>query len=267
MPSNSFDYRLRSSDQNDLVSTPRFAFLNNTGNASVTDVTMQLQCVIEFDIPANITPSVLLYYKLTNFYQNHRRYVQSYDANQLKGQFRSASTLGNSNCKPLGTLDGKPIYPCGLIANSIFNGLHILFCSCTTFSQAILDTFSDPVLQNPTGNTNSSVQTYTFSSTGIAWPGEAKKYVSSPIVTGGYKNLSDIIPPPNWAKLFPNNYTEDNPPPDLRSDERFQNWMRTAGLPTFTKLWGRNDTHTMEQGTYRIIVGLSTSYSRYRGSR
>jgi hypothetical protein len=127
MPSNSFDYRLRSSDQNDLVNTPRFAFLNNSGNASVTDATMQLQCVIEFDIPANITPSVLLYYKLTNFYQNHRRYVQSYDANQLKGQFRSASTLGNSNCKPLGTLDGKPIYPCGLIANSIFNGLYISF--------------------------------------------------------------------------------------------------------------------------------------------
>ncbi|KAF8350907.1 cell cycle control protein [Amanita rubescens] len=251
MPSNSYDYRLRSSDQHALISTPRYAFLNNSGNATVTDPSMELQCVIEFDIPTNITPTVLLYYKLTNFYQNHRRYVQSYDANQLKGQDRSASTLDGSNCKPLGSIDKKPIYPCGLIANSIFN-----------------DTFSDPVLQNPSGNANSSVQTYTFSSTGIAWPGEAKKYVSSPIApTGGYQNLSDIVPPPNWAKRFPNNYTEDNPPPDLRADERFQNWMRTAGLPTFTKLWGRNDADTMQQGTYRIIIGLNYPVQLYGGTK
>lgn len=127
MPSNRVDYRLRSSDQKDFVSAPRYAFLNNSGNTSVTDPTMQLQCVIEFDIPANITPSVLLYYKLTNFYQNHRRYVQSFDADQLKGQDRSAKTLDGSNCKPLGSIDGKAIYPCGLIANSIFNGLYTSF--------------------------------------------------------------------------------------------------------------------------------------------
>jgi hypothetical protein len=39
--------------------------------------------------------------------------------------------------------------------------------------------------------------------------------------------------------------------------------MRTAGLPTFTKLYGRNDTDTMQQGTYRVIIGLSGfSFSR-----
>jgi len=261
MPSNSYDYRLRSSDQHALINTPRYAFLNNSGNATVTDPSMELQCVMEFDIPTNITPTVLLYYKLTNFYQNHRRYVQSYDANQLKGQDRSASTLDGSNCKPLGSIDGKPIYPCGLIANSIFNGMYTFNPVSAHVFTLPLDTFSDPVLQNPSGNANSSVQTYTFSSTGIAWPGEAKKYVSSPIApTGGYQNLSGIVPPPNWAKRFPNNYTENNPPPDLRTDERFQNWMRTAGLPTFTKLWGRNDNQTMQQGTYRIIIGLSALY-------
>lgn len=33
--------------------------------------------------------------------------------------------------------------------------------------------------------------------------------------------------------------------------------MRTAGLPTFTKLYGRNDNDDMVPGTYRIIIGLS----------
>lgn len=239
IPQNKFSYRLRASDKHTNPTTPRYAFLDNTANSSVTDILSKRQCVVDFDIPADLDHTVLLYYKLTNFYQNHRRYVKSLNSDQLKGKFVSASTLDSSDCKPLGTIDGKPIYPCGLIANSFFN-----------------DTFSTPILLNPTNSSESS-QPYVFSSEGIAWPGEAKKYATTPIGPGGYGNLSDIVPPPNWRARFPDNYTEDNPPPDLRADEHFQNWMRTAGLPTFTKLHGRNDTDKMLQGTYRIIIGLS----------
>ena len=112
---------------------------------------------------------------------------------------------------------------------------------------------------NPPGSSESS-QPYVFSSTGIAWPGEAKKYTASPIGSGGYPNLSSIVPPPNWQLRFPDNYTDQNPPPNLKTDEHFQNWMRTAGLPTFTKLYGRNDNETMQKGTYQVIIGLSESY-------
>lgn len=66
-----------------------------------------------------------------------------------------------------------------------------------------------------------------------------------------------IVPPPNWSARFPSGYTVDQPPPDLSKDEHFQNWMRTAGLPTFTKLYGRNDTQNMLKGTYRVTIGLS----------
>jgi len=66
---------------------------------------------------------------------------------------------------------------------------------------------------------------------------------------------------------FPQNYTETYPPPDLSTDERFQNWMRTAGLPTFTKLYGRNDTDTMQKGTYRIIIGLNFPVIPYKGTK
>lgn len=58
---------------------------------------------------------------------------------------------------------------------------------------------------------------------------------------------------------FPNNYTEDQPPPNLRVDEHFQNWMRTAGLPTFTKLFGRNDHDELIQGRYEITIDMSKS--------
>jgi hypothetical protein len=33
--------------------------------------------------------------------------------------------------------------------------------------------------------------------------------------------------------------------------------MRKAGLPTFRKLWGRNDDVTLEKGTYRVNVTYS----------
>ena len=94
---------------------------------------------------------------------------------------------------------------------------------------------------------------YTWSEKGIAWPGEAKKYASKP----GY-DASQITPPPNWAKRFPDGYNDSNLP-NLKEDEHFQNWMRTAGLPTFTKLWGRNDDETLKQGSYQIVINMSAS--------
>ena len=101
-------------------------------------------------------------------------------------------------------------------------------------------------------NATDSNSTYTWSEKNIAWPGESKKYVTKPAY-----NASEIVPPPNWAQRFPQGYTEDNLPPDLKTDEHFQNWMRTAGLPTFTKLWGRNDGAKLPRGRYQIAVNLS----------
>ncbi|KAF9459337.1 cell cycle control protein [Collybia nuda] len=245
MPSNKFSYRLRSADEKAKPLPPKYAFIDNTGNASV-GLSDKRQCIVEFDIPAELNGPVLFYYKLTNFFQNHRRYVKSLNTDQLKGKAVSASDLQDSDCKPLAqmTVNGTnlPIYPCGLIANSFFN-----------------DTFDNPRLLNPPSGT---FDVYNFSSVGIAWPGEAKKYVSKP----GYSNLSAIVPPPNWRDRFPNGYTEENIP-DLRNNEHFQNWMRTAGLPTFTKLYGRNDTTPMPKGIYRIIIGLNYPVLPYKGTK
>jgi len=124
LPSNKYSYQLRAGDAKGAKpAPPRYTFIDNTNNASVTDVSQKKQCIVEFEIPADLEPTVLLYYKLTNFFQNHRRYVKSLNSNQLKGKYVSPSDLDSSDCKPLATtIDGKAIYPCGLIANSLFNG-------------------------------------------------------------------------------------------------------------------------------------------------
>ncbi|KIY43703.1 cell cycle control protein [Fistulina hepatica ATCC 64428] len=249
MPSSKVSYRLSSDTSNLTPSRPQYAFLNNTGNTTLldSDISAQYQCIIDFDIVADLKAPVFLYYKLTNFYQNHRRYVSSLDSDQLQGKLVTAKTLDSSDCSPLGSRDGIAIYPCGLIANSIFN-----------------DTFTSPELLNP-ANSSVTSTTYQFSSKNIAWPGEANKYVVTPIGNGGYASADDIVPPPNWLKRFPN-YTNDNIP-DLKSDEHFQNWMRTAGLPTFTKLYGRNDSDGMAAGTYRIIIGMNFPVASYGGTK
>lgn len=65
---------------------------------------------------------IFLYYKLTNFYQNHRKYVKSLSYNQLHGDVISVGDAASS-CAPIGDAgNGKVYYPCGLIANSMFNG-------------------------------------------------------------------------------------------------------------------------------------------------
>ncbi len=66
-----------------------------------------------------------MYYKLKNFYQNHRSYVRSIEFEQYQGNFVPAEDL--DHCVPyIGEKpkDGgpiKPYLPCGSIANSIFN--------------------------------------------------------------------------------------------------------------------------------------------------
>ena len=107
-------------------------------------------CQIQFRVMEDIAGPVYMYYRLTNFYQNNRKYVNSFDQNQLQGMAVTASEM-SSNTNPLGFADttstnppqpnlrengninGNPItpspqavyYPAGLIANSLFSGIYL----------------------------------------------------------------------------------------------------------------------------------------------
>lgn len=195
-----------------------------------------LTCQIEFQVPNRIKQAVYLYYKLTNFYQNHRKYVESLDLSQLKGQAVDADSL-DSNCEPLRESDGKAIYPCGLIANSMFN-----------------DTFATSFKGNDDTNN------YQFTNKGLAWGVDAKRFKATTY------NASQIVPPPNWAKKFPDGYTDDNIP-DIGSWDEFQVWMRTAALPKFYKLALKNETGELPNGTYTMEIGLNYPVSMFGGSK
>lgn len=199
------------------------------------------KCTLRFDIPDVMGHPVYMFYRLTNFYQNHRRYVLSYNERQLNGFAETTEDLKSTDdCKPL-TLnaDGKAYYPCGLIANSLFN-----------------DTFSAPVLQSDDGSSS----TYAMTNNGIAWSSDKNRFKKTQY------NASDVVPPPNWAERYPDGYNDTNMP-DLSEWEELQNWMRTAGLPTFSKLALRNDNDDFGPGIYEVEIGMNFNTTVYNGKK
>lgn len=199
-------------------------------------------CHIQFNLPKKIEPPIYMYYHLTNFYQNHRMYLESYDLEQLKGIAVTHDSIAD-DCSPLDfDSDDKIIYPCGLIANSYFN-----------------DSISNLTLLNAQSAENN--ETYVLSQKGISWSSD---------VDHRYKKTKydpkDIVPPPNWHKMFPDGYNESNLP-DLQEWELLQNWMRTAGLSSFYKLYGVNKTEALNSGVYELEIKLNYPTKVFDGSK
>jgi uncharacterized membrane protein len=88
-------------------------------------------CIINFTISTTMKRPIYMYYGLENYYQNHRRYVQSKSDTQLAGEvIYSYSSL--STCSPRISLNNSqnPNYfyePCGLIPWSMFNDSFMLY--------------------------------------------------------------------------------------------------------------------------------------------
>ena len=89
-------------------------------------------CTLSIEIDEEIPEPVFVYYKLTNFYQNHRLYVRSRSYTQLHNGDPLETEL--DLCKPAkynkdfkGWTSNKDLdpddvaYPCGIVARSVFN--------------------------------------------------------------------------------------------------------------------------------------------------
>ncbi|XP_003705652.1 cell cycle control protein 50A isoform X1 [Megachile rotundata] len=191
-------------------------------------------CQINFTLPFDFIGKIYMYYGLTNFYQNHRRYVKSRDDNQLLGKL---SDVVSGDCAPFAyDSENRPIAPCGAIANSLFSDELTLF--------SVKHNTSVPLLK-----------------TGIAWPSDKNIKFRNP--EGDLREaFKDFAKPKNWNKYI---YELDE---ENESNNGFQNedlivWMRTAALPNFRKLYRRVD-HTANGFTEGLVKGdywLNVTYS------
>lgn len=178
-----------------------------------SDISSPCVCEVPLEIKTDYERDVFVYYGLTNFFQNHRRYVKSRDDKQLLGYTGPLTT----DCEPFaGSKDGLKIAPCGAIANSLFN-----------------DTVNILNLNNREG--------VPLLETGIAWATDKNvKFKNPPGELSGEGAFKGYTKPPNWQK---NVWELDTKHPDNNGylNEHLIVWMRTAALPTFRKLYGRID--------------------------
>ncbi|ONH68676.1 Alkylphosphocholine resistance protein LEM3 [Cyberlindnera fabianii] len=221
-----------------MTVTPKWKY---SINETETDEDEEGLCELQFQIPNDIGPAVYLMYHIENFYANHRRFARSYSEDQIQGKRASLHTIKDTvgqNCEPLSqNADGIRYYPCGLIANSLFN-----------------DTFTS------LSGVNDTSDDYEMTNSGIAWATNKNRFKKTKY------NASEVTPPPNWVKKFPNGYTEDNMP-DISTWSEFQNWMQTPGLPKFSKMARRNDDDVLKAGTYQVTVGLHWPVDGFDGKK
>jgi len=92
-------------NESPVVISRRYDDLNCSGNPC------NISILLDRDMPAPI----YFNYKLVNFYQSHRVYLNSKGDQQLMD-----SVLNTEGCSPSKTFNGLVIYPCGLLPQSIF---------------------------------------------------------------------------------------------------------------------------------------------------
>lgn len=185
----------------------------------------QTTCSLSIIIPEDMNPPIYVYYQLTNFYQNYRRYVLSQSEAQLSGS--NVNNVGS--CSPedyQGPNSTNPITPCGLIAWSLFND---------TFSIATSAT-SKPPFTNLTINNSS-----------ISWPSDRNVKFGDVLP----QNFNDLPALRGGATL---NTT-------LNLAQNLQVWMRTAALPTFRKLYGQINDPLLADSV--IQVAIANQYNSY----
>ncbi|GJQ12776.1 hypothetical protein GpartN1_g4567.t1 [Galdieria partita] len=214
--------------------------------AEVAQPNFAKTCSVSIDVTKQMKAPVFLYYKLNNFYQNHRRYVASRSDQQLHGDIVKISSLKRqcapgpyafnsttnmsldgqyyiqsayrSNSSEINNeLDSRLVIPCGLVAWSFFN-------DTIGVNQSITFVNSDNKFVN-----------ISFSTKGIAW--------NSDIDT---KFRPGPDPP----------FSSEND--DLITDEAFMVWMRVAALPNFQKLYGVIRNGSLEPGRY--IFNITARY-------
>jgi len=186
-----------------------------------------VDCTLTINVPSIMKQPVFLYYGLTNFYQNHRLYLESLSKDQLSGSDISLTdatsacspAITNADLKKTKSWNGVDLVstavasPCGLMAKAYFS-----------------DTFE--VLN--------STMTFTLDDKGIAFPDPGNKFKKSATSA-------------NTQWINPEN-------------EHFIVWMTAASLPSFRKLYARIN-EDIYPGTYQIKINNNYDVTSFQGTK
>ncbi|DAZ96078.1 TPA: hypothetical protein N0F65_005856 [Lagenidium giganteum] len=237
-------------------------------------------CFVTFTIEKDMKAPVFVYYQLDNFYQNHRRYVQSRSDGQLRGDMSASTT----DCKPMtgytglkyaSLTDSEPVNgnwtlnPCGLIANSLFNDIFWINSYTTTDSRTYYQSDNSP-------DDSSKTVVNMLDQSDIAWKSDVGTKFNNPdapndpSTTYLWQNpkYRYIIPGPDLADPVPNKTAWTTKPTSFGvKNEHFIVWMRTAGLPSFRKLYGRINQDLKAGSKLEFLVSSNFLVNTFDGKK
>ena len=243
---------------------------------------------VVFEIPKPMA-EVYMYYKLENFYQNHRKFAKSFSSSQLVGL--ATNTIDSTNCDPYynpkmlfsnssmplqGVLASSVYSPCGLVPWSKFND---------TFALSLLSANSSSTLLCVTGGYQMDGSTTDpaqipgnlCTNFGIAWDSDIKVKFKAPApdpttyTTNGFPLVTNttsvwsysdywIYSKFGWYVGEPGHRIPNQEDPDL------MNWMRISSLPAFRKLL-RRFTAPLPAGTYMMTIFQRFDVSGFSGKK
>lgn len=214
-------------------------------------------CQIAFTAPATLSRfPINVQYRLTRFWQNHRRYAKSVAVQQLrKDTLQDALNEDTGPCDPRETsespTDGSEerVVPCGLRALSLFN-----------------DSYT---LGRATGSATDA-ETFDVANDTIAWATDIETMYGATPQSDNFNTVPAVatgrtILPFNESAVNESNTnsaaSEDVSGP-LEGDQRFIVWMKPARLSTFTKLWGTIDDATIQEGD-TLLLNVTNLFNTY----
>jgi len=245
-------------------------------------------CAENVQITEKMEKTVFTYYRLTDYYQNHRRYVKSRDDVQLLAG-KADLTSEHTDCAPYNkNNENVPIAPCGAIANSLFNDTFFLIkCENNSPCPSLND---DVSLLNP-ANIPGRIP---MSGKDIAWTTDKTRKFDPDLktadtevdpLTGNPKNvdyLNETAKPLNWRVDVAYLGTEND---KFRfqsgtngvgfQNEDFIVWMRTAAFPTFRKLYRKigespdepEKTADVAVGNYTLLIYYNYPVHTFNGGK
>jgi len=248
-------------------------------DSHTTDERVDLNpCIININITQDMEPPIYMYYKLTQFYQNHRMYVKSRDDAQLSGATGLTPSLTEPYCR-VGSdskvgwagpesddSDGvndtvaNAVSPCGLIANSYFNdSFRIIEANATNTIRAVSQTSTDISWKS---DRETKFKNAPDGSTGSNFRGFATEKASScDTLPDGSLPTAEVKTACQEAKTTALGYSDGQDPGwcypgsgRCNEDEHFIVWMRTAGLPSFRKLYAKIEEKLYKGRQYRVQI-------------
>ncbi|ODM94013.1 Cell cycle control protein 50A [Orchesella cincta] len=207
-------------------------------------------CRVEFQLLEPMNGTVYMHYALKNFYQNHLRYYSSRDENQLKGNLfdddgdpkKPSDACGDFKEVTDSAGEKKIIYPCGLMANSMFTDVIDLYFHppSTPNISSYQDAFSYDENEGSRVTPMRMELLVPLNRTGIAWESDKSDKYDFPAQFHNEKHpvWINFSKPLGWKKTLwqldphTNNFSNNG----VRNED-FIVWMRAAAFPQSRKLY------------------------------